>query len=196
MIVVVRDRFSAAARDCDVKQSHWLRYIYLAFFSKLAADRRLFRRLRRWQPSRVVQIGLGTAERAERLLDVVARFAPNSVHFTGLDPFEAAGRTSLKDYYRLLQREGVKINLIPGDPHSALARSANVLTETDLLLIGKSANGDSLDAAWFYVPRMLAKGAVVIREIVVSDQETRWEPVAIEDICQWADQQRVLRRAG
>jgi hypothetical protein len=129
-------------------------------------------------------------------LDVIARYAPKAVQFTGLDPFEAEGRTSLKDYYRLLQRDGVKINLIPGDPHSALARSANLLSQTNLLLIGKSAAGESLDAGWFYVPRMLAAGSVVIREHVVDNHETRWQTVAIHDICQWADQQRVLRRSA
>ena len=178
-----------------MKQCHWLKYLYLAYFAKPVADRLLFRKISQSKPTRVVHIGLGSAERSRLLLDVVGRFASGPIQYTGVDLFEATGRTSLKDFHRLLQREGVKVKLVPGEPYAALARFANVLSETNLLLIGKDVDEASIQHAWFYVPRMLAEGAVILRE-QVRGNETRWESISVQSVFQWADEQRTRRRAA
>jgi hypothetical protein len=41
---------------------------------------------------------------------------------------------------------------------------ANSLTGTDLLIVSADQQGESLDRAWFYVPRMLHDASVVLVE--------------------------------
>ena len=53
------------------------------------------------------------------------------------------------------------MKLIPGDPLSALARTANSINRIDTVIIGHDVDAESLARAWFYLPRMLATGAVV-----------------------------------
>ena len=178
-----------------MKIRHWLQYVHLAYFSKPAGDRILYRRIRKTEPCRVVHIGLGSVERSQRLLDLALLFAPGPMQYTGIDLFEADGKTSLKEFHRSMSRDGVRLKLVPGDAYSGLARFANVLSETNLLLIGKDTDDENLKAAWFYVPRMLANGAVVLRE---RDGESgpHWESITVEDIFKWADEQRSARRAA
>ena len=63
-----------------------------------------------------------------------------------------------------------KIQVIPGDPLSALARSANGLQSTDLLVIAADQDTQSLANAWFYVPRMLHDKSLVLLEDVSGSQ--------------------------
>ena len=61
------------------------------------------------------------------------------------------------------------MQLIPGDPHSALARSANSLQNTDLVIISAGHDEQSLASAWFYLPRMLHAGSAVYVESKTSE---------------------------
>ena len=83
--------------------------------------------------------------------------------YTAIDQFESRGesqpRLSLKEAFHVLRPTGVKLQLVPGDPLSALSRIANSLAGTDLLLIAADQDRQSLAQAWKYVPRMLAPGA-------------------------------------
>lgn len=184
------------AKECAVKLRHWLQYLHLAYFSKPVGDRILYRRIRTTEPCRVVHIGLGSVERTQRLLDLAVHVAPGPVEFTGIDMFEAADKTSLKDFHRSMNRDGVRLKLVPGDAFSGLARIANVLSDTNLLLIGGDIEDSDLEAAWFYVPRMLANGAVVLREHEHEEKGPRWKNIRVEEIFEWADEQRSARRAA
>jgi hypothetical protein len=179
-----------------VKLPHWLKYLNLAYFSKPVGDRILYRGIRKSEPCRIVHIGLGSVARTQRLLDLAVPCAPGAVQFTGIDMFEAADKTSLKDFHRAMSRDGVRLKLVPGDAYSGLARIANVLSDTNLLLIGSDVDDTKLDAAWFYVPRMLADGAIVLREREGTESGPVWEAVRIEDIFTWADAQHSARRAA
>ncbi|MEA1949954.1 MAG: hypothetical protein U9N87_01100 [Planctomycetota bacterium] len=91
------------------------------------------------------------------------------IHFTGIDPFEArcAGDgpgVSLKLAHRQLSATGAKVKLIPGDPLSALARAANSLGNTDIVIISAPQNLSEMDAAWFFVPRILHADSVLFEE--------------------------------
>jgi len=91
------------------------------------------------------------------------------LRYTGVDLFEARtssdGRgTTLKAAYRLLRATGARIQLIPGDPFTALSRAANTLGGTELVIISAGHDPDSLARAWFYLPRMLRPESLVLIE--------------------------------
>ena len=68
---------------------------------------------------------------------------------------------TFKQAHQLLKATGATIRLVPGNAFSALARMANDVTETDLLIIGADQNQAALAKAWFYVPRMLHAHSLV-----------------------------------
>ncbi len=165
-----------------------LRYLHLAYFSKPVADRPLYRAIRKLRPRSIVEIGMGTAIRAQRMIAVASRYRPQDrIHYTGIDLFETGDAgLSLKGAYRDLMASGGKIKLVPGDPFSALSRSANSLTGTDLLVIAAGHDGQSLEKAWFYVPRMLGEHARVFVERESGDSDATefgvLSPVDVEQL--------------
>lgn len=147
-----------------------LRHIYLAYFSHPASDRILYRAIRRQKVQRIVEIGVGTAERSKRLI-IAAKGANRAaaVRYTGIDLFEArpAGAPpglSLKDAYRLLKPSGAQTQLVPGDPLAALARVANALAGTELVVISADQDPALIEKAWFYLPRLLDRNSLVYCE--------------------------------
>lgn len=146
-----------------------LRYLYLAWLSGPAHQRSLYRMIRRQQVRNIVEIGVGSAERALRMIEVAQATPPvGPIRYTGIDAFEMRADTSpglsLKDAYRTLKATGARVQVVPGDPLSALSRVANTLSGTELLIVSANQDAASLAQAWFYVPRMLAAGAVVLVE--------------------------------
>jgi hypothetical protein len=155
----------------------YLKYAYFAYFSKPVADRTLYREVRRRRVSKMLLIGLATPERALRLMSVAANVAGGrEIHFAAIDLFEArpAGREGmgLKDAYCRLKHSGQKVQLIPGDPQSALARSANALGQVDFVLISGEHDEQTIGSGWFYVPRMLHANSRVYCEV----QDERGQP--------------------
>jgi hypothetical protein len=144
-----------------------LRNFYLCHFSKPPANRVLYQLLRKRPVMSMVEIGVGKLERTVRLLELAAQRTPGEqLKYAGIDPFE--GRTdgalglSLKEAHKLLKPCGVRVELVPGEPASGLARRANALLRTDLLLV--SAEAGDLGTGWFYIPRMLHDGSQVFVE--------------------------------
>jgi hypothetical protein len=165
-----------------------LRYFYLAYLSKPKAQRTLYRLIRRHSPRNIVEIGVGDCQRGSRLIGVAQRFARGEpVQYTGIDVFEAAASRTLllKEAYRRLRATAANIRLEPGDPHWALARAANSLTGTDLLVISSQVDAQSLAAAWFYVPRMLHSGSLVMLEEAADDGPI-WRTLSQLEIAQLA----------
>lgn len=143
-----------------------LRYLYWAYLSAPASDRVLYRTIRRQMPASIVELGIGDGRRTTRLLDVALRFREGQpVRYAGVDLFEARPATeaglTLKHAYRLLGARGVQLRLAPGDPYSALARIANSLAGTDLLVIARDQDRESLERAWQFIPRMLHDRSLV-----------------------------------
>ena len=171
----------------------FLRYVHLAYFARPAAERVLFRAIRRQRPARIVEIGLGLADRAQRMIAVAGRYLPpdKSLHYAGIDLFEgrdaAAPGTTLKRAHRLLKASGAAVRLAPGDPFSALARTANALTGTDLLVVSADQDSASLERAWFYVPRMLHPTSLVFVERRPNpQQQAKFEQLTALQIEQFA----------
>lgn len=146
-----------------------LKFAYLALVSGPAHERKIYRAMRQHAPKSIVEIGIGCGLRAERMIAVALRYAGGErLRYAGIDLFEArpAGNLglSLKQAHQKLKATGVQVRLIPGDPLSALARSANALQGTDLLVISADQDQESLQRAWYYVPRMLQESSLVFIE--------------------------------
>jgi len=134
-----------------------LRSLYLSYFSKPKGYRPLYRAIRKRPPTKIVELGIGTAERTLRMLELCAAGA--ETNYTGIDLFEARGEGA-----------GVKVRLVPGDPFSALSRTANASAGQDLILISADQDRESLARAWFYVPRMMHPGTLVLLEETVNGE--------------------------
>ena len=144
-----------------------LRSLYLCYLSKPRGYRPLYRLLRKQRIRRIVELGIGTAERALRMLELCP--ASDETTYAGIDLFEArengdGAGLSLKEAHRRLAATGAKTRLIPGDPFAALSRAANSLARQDLVVISADQDSEALERAWFYVPRMLHETTVVLRE--------------------------------
>jgi len=163
--------------------TRWLRAFYLGYFSQPRGLRPLYRLLRkRAKPGRknpggpickITELGVGPAERTLRMLELCP--ADDRTQYVGIDLFEARQNgdgpgLKLKEAHQRLAGTGVKVKLIPGDPYSALARSANSLGGQDLILIGADQDRTALAKAWFYVPRMMHEQTVVFEESLVDGE--------------------------
>lgn len=146
-----------------------LHALFLGYFSRPAHDRPLYRAILATRARRIVQLGLGDGRRALRAIAAARRHrAAAEIRFTGIDLFESqrdgGAGLSLKDAYKLLRTTGAGVHLAPGDPLTALARVANSLVRTDIVVVSHGQPADALADAWFYVPRMLHAGSLVFLE--------------------------------
>ena len=148
----------------------FLRSVYLSHLSSPASDRTIYRGIRRQKVRSILELGIGTGHRAVGMIEMAQLASPGEeIRYAGTDLFE--GRTSadgpgvtLRMAHRLLTATGAKVRLSPGDPLSALARLANSLTGTDLVVISARQDLRSLEKAWFYLPRILHAGSQVFIE--------------------------------
>jgi hypothetical protein len=128
----------------------------------------------------IVEIGVGMGQRSLRLIDLASRFAGDSpVRYAGIDLFEArpaiAPGMTLKRAHRIFSATGAKVRLIPGDPSTALARSANMMANTDLVVIAADQDPTSVAQGMFYLPRMLhADSRVFMEEPVAGTSKTEF----------------------
>ena len=150
--------------------SNRLRFFYLSYLSKPVSDRLIYRAIPRRKVLKIVEVGVGRGVRAERMIEAAGFSSPaGQVQYTGIDVFEARSASdgpglTLKTAHRLLKATGARIRLLPGDPFSALARAANTLMGTDLVVISADQDAHSLARAWFYLPRMLHPRSLVYWE--------------------------------
>jgi hypothetical protein len=151
-----------------------LQYLYLAYFSRPHSERALYRAIHRSRLHRILEIGIGRGIRAQRMTDVAMRHHPKQeLRYVGIDLFEgrpvADSGMSLKEAFRLFKAKGIPAQFVPGDPFSALARAANSLRDIDLVVISADQDAESLERAWFYLPRVLHSTSVVYIEQANAD---------------------------
>jgi len=178
-----------------------LKYAYLAYFSKPKPDRKIYRFIRRRQATRIVELGMGTAVRARRMISVAMRYSGTArVGYAGIDAFEtrapALPQLTLKTAYRQLCTPGVAVRLLPGELYPVLAAMANSLLHTDLLLIEAGWLDEPSHPAWFFVPRMIHERTLVLRQQRLESGEWRWQALARDDIFAWAAVHGRARRAA
>ena len=179
-----------------------LKHFYFSYLSKPAADRVLYRAIRRLKPRRILELGVGLGVRTRRLIATSLRYqSAEDLRYIGIDQFEARPATvapglTLKQAHCAIKYASVRVQLLPGDPYSTLARSANSLTNVDLMLIAADQDPAALERSWFFVPRMLHDRSLVMRELPGEEGVTYWERVTLAQIKSWAAAQESLRRAA
>ena len=164
-----------------------LKALWLAYFSKPADERVLYRLIRKRKLRKIVEIGIGSGQRALRMISLARRYHPAAqVRYTGIDWFE--GRTTdssegmnLKTAYRMLRASGARIHLVPRDAHEAFARVANALSGNELVVISSEQPLESLGRMWFFLPRMLAPQAVVLFSRS-TDENPTWRSLSLAEI--------------
>jgi hypothetical protein len=167
--------------------SRWKTF-YLTHLAKPVADRLVYRAILDNKISRLVEMNLGDGSRALRMIDAAARNNQRQdIHYIGVDSFEGRNPTdgpgmSLIEAHRLLKQSEAKIKLIPGDPCEALARSANLLTNIDLLLIDVPQDSGRLERTWFFVPRMLHARSIVLLGAADSKGEKIFRQIELAEI--------------
>jgi hypothetical protein len=177
-----------------------LRRLWLTRFSQPAAERVIHRHVLRTGPARVLELGLGLLVRTERMLTAAAsRPAPTPVHYVGLDRFEgrAAGDppgVSLKQAHQRLHKLA-KVQLVPGNVDTSLARVCNHLGTFDLVLVSADTDERHLERCWFFLQRVVTPATTIF----VQPQATAaWTTITKARVDELAAKtvQPALRRAG
>ncbi len=147
-----------------------LRLIYLCYLSESSVDRRIFRAIHRQKARKIVELGIGTAERAMRMIETAKQTSsPEDIHYVGMDLFEGRPQArgpalSLKAAHQRLRATGVRVQLVPGNPADSLIRLANSLGKVDLLIVPAELESASPARTWFFVPRILHERTLVLVE--------------------------------
>ena len=133
-----------------------------------------------------------------RMLELLLQTTPAAeVRYTGIDLFEARPADNpglpLKQMHTLLKPLGIKVQLIPGDPFSALSRAANGLAKTEMLIVGADLDAESLARSWMYIPRMITPTSQVFVETGAAGQ-TRFESKTLTEIEQRVSQEKKAAR--
>ena len=90
----------------------------LSRFSTPVHERSLYRTVKTENIRRIVEIGIGTGQRAQNLLSLALRIAPaDDIRYAGIDMFEAGEGSGipLKEFHAQLKSTGVNVRLVPGD---------------------------------------------------------------------------------
>jgi hypothetical protein len=152
-----------------LKRAGSLRAKYLTHLSHPPQDRRVYQAITRIQPQSILEIGIGSGERASRMIELALRFQdPKCLRYIGIDLFEGRPAQNpgltLKRAYSDLLGSGTAIRLIPGEASHVLPLAANGLGRVDLVLISGDQDIVSDSRAWFYFPRILGSDALVFEE--------------------------------
>jgi hypothetical protein len=154
-----------------------IRLIYSCHFSKPSCNRPVYRAIRRCHAQKIVELGIGAGQRAMRMIDVSKLVSPQQdIHYVGIDQFEARSESdgpglTLKAAHRLLRREGVRVQLVPGGPSESLVRVANSLGKVDLLIVPAELEAESNARAWLFIPRMLHEESLVFVEHLLGNNQ-------------------------
>ena len=175
--------------------------LWLTRFSKPAGDRVLYRHVLKNTPRRIIEMGIGTLGRAERLLGLVNSLqADGGLHYVGLDRFEArlpsdVPGVSLKQAHQRLHSLA-RVQLVPGNIDSSLSRLCNHLGVFDLVLISADNDERHLERSWFFIQRIINAQSTILFETRATGTSCReWKVVDKPQIDRLASQ-TLLKRAG
>ena len=171
------------------------RSLWLTRLSQPAGERIIYRHALKSPPRRILELGLGTLNRTERLLDIArTAVAVADITYVGVDPFEGRGPgdppgVSLKDAHRRLH-DRAKVQLVPGGLDS-LSRVCNRLTTFDLVVIAAPTDERQMSRCWFFLQRLTSPQTTIFTE---SASHT-WSLMTKASLDALASQS-VLQRAG
>jgi hypothetical protein len=175
-------------RNAPLSVGSLLRSSYLLYFSQPATDRPLLQAIHRQPIRSIVELGLDINGRTQRLLEVVGWHNANQpLRYTAIDQFEARPKIqpalSLKQAFAALRGTHLRLQLVPGDPATALARVANLLARTDLLIISSCLDQESLARAWAWIPRMLTDSSLIfIEQPHPKTNLTQWRRLKLAEV--------------
>lgn len=176
------------------------RRLWLTRLSQPAADRVIYRQVLRSGPQRILELGLGLLVRTERMLSAIAS-RPNAgqVHYVGLDRFEGRGPgdppgVSLKEAHQRLHKLA-KVQLIPGNIDTSLARVCNHIGTFDLVLVSADNDERHLERSWFFIQRLVTPATTIF---IHPKPAAAWASLSKARIDELAAKsvQPALRRAG
>ena len=175
----------------------FVRRVWLARLSQPAAERVIYRHVLRRPPARILELGLGLLVRTERLLAASASAAA-AVQYVGLDRFEGRAATdppgvTLKEAHRRLNKLG-RVQLVPGNVDTTLARLCNHLGGFDLVVISADNDERHLERCWFFLQRVTTAATTVFLERR-DGPVAQWSTIPKARIDELAAK-TVLRRAG
>jgi hypothetical protein len=174
------------------------RRIWLTRFSQPARERPIYRHALRTPPKRILELGLGTLARTERLLGLVRSLKPDiEVHYVGLDRFEGRLPTdppgvTLKQAHQRLHAQA-RVQLVPGNIDTSLSRLCNHLGAFDLVLISADNDERHLSRCWFFIQRLVHPQTTVFAEPQAG--RTAWTTIPKARLDELASK-TVLKRAG
>lgn len=175
-----------------------LKRLWLTRLSQPARERPLFRHALRVPPRRIIELGLGGLLRTERLLGLLRSVRPAApVHYVGLDRFE--GRlaedppgVTLKEAHRRLHALA-RVQLVPGNVDTSLARLCNHLGVFDLVLISADNDPRHMDRCWFFLQRIVSRESTIFVETRAgAGTWATWSKDRIDELAS----KMVLRRAA
>lgn len=159
----------------------WLDHVWLTRFSQPAGERILYRHVLARRPTRILELGVGTLRRTERLLHLAAAGAHGTpVTYVGIDRFESrppeeGPGVSLKEAHRRLHELGA-VRLVPGNVDGALSRLCNTLGAFDLIVVAGDTPQRELQRSWLFVQRLVGADTVVFVES--AGGEGTWVPLS------------------
>lgn len=146
-----------------------IRSLWLTRLSRPAGERPIYRHTLKTPPRRILELGVGLLARTERLLEVATSALPaTEVTYVGVDRFESRGPSdppgvSLKEAHQRLHGKA-RVQLVPGNVDSALARVCNHLGVFDLVVISAANDERHLARCWFFLQRVTGPQTTVFIE--------------------------------
>ena len=163
--------------------------------ARSVGERPLVRSILESKPRKILELGIGELERTPKMLSMVARISDVPIHYVGFDRFEARmpgdpPGVTLKEAHSCLQKFG-RIQLVPGNPDSTLARLCNHLGSFDLILVSAAIDQVTISRCWFFLQRLTQSHTIILQE----SSEGIWANVSHQNIADRANRQ-VFRKAG
>lgn len=146
--------------------SNLFQRLYLNYLSQPAADRPLYRLLTGGGVKRILEVGLATGLRSERMLGLaLEKHAASEVFYAGVDQFEGrpadAPGMNLKDAYKTFKTKGIGLRLVPGTLVPSLRRLSGQIDPVDLVILAEPITADERAIAWPMLSRLLHPGSHV-----------------------------------
>jgi hypothetical protein len=157
-----------------------LQRLYWAYFPKPKSSRILYRAVRDLRATKIVEFGVADPERSLQLIKMAVGMQQGTaqVSYTAMDLFDARPQMqsplSVKQAHRFFASSGAKVQLVPGSMSEGLARTANTLLGTDLVIFAEDAAPVSDSRLWFYLPRLLHSESHVLQAQSVAEVQ---EPI-------------------
>lgn len=172
-----------------MKALSFLQYIRLTMFSHPVCDRAIYKLIKKHSFRSFIELGMEDGNRSQWMIRVAAKYgASKNVRYTGVDQFDDRGddqeKLQLIDVHRRLQSANAKTQLVPGDLQLAISRIANSHVRTDLIVISAGYDQAALDTSWFYFPRMLHSGSLVLIQHEVGREFKAMNRLEIEKLAE------------